>query len=133
MSATIFKCQCSCGQSGPANRMQLVRSLWTSGNTTRPSRVSWQVLKTCAPHFEAELVCIHAVEDIARQSVEHGWWWKLGRAAQIYDLQKQIYARRKGEAQAEKIARRCVLLLLAPRWLSLKLRLPEGADAQLTQ
>jgi hypothetical protein len=106
--------------------MTTVQSTWTAidgrTRTMRKGRTSYFVLKECASHFEAELIRIRAVEDLARTNAGAGLFRRLAIAAQFYDLQRDIYSRRKGIEAARRIARHCVVMWILPRWLGLRLQ-----------
>lgn len=118
-------CGCGCGQPVLANnRMELVRSTWTSGGISRPGRQAWWVRRDCRPAFEDELLRIHAVEEVVRTNASAGLLRRLAVAAQVYDLQRDIHQRRRGPQVAAGIARRAAVRFVAPRWEWLQKRLP---------
>lgn len=113
--------------------MTLVRSQWSLDGITKPGLVGWMVRKECAPAFEAELLRIHAAEAIVRDNAGRGFLRRLGVATQLYDLQMQIHARRKGAKQAAWIARQAVLLFLSPLWLKRWLPYKEVENSSFAQ
>ena len=126
-----LECECGCGEWAHQNRMTIVRSNWTLGSVTRPGRLAFHVRKECAERFEAELMRVHAVENLLRENLEANIWRRLWIAPQIYDLKCEILVRRHGEKVARRAARNAVLLLLLPKSIGLRLKfLTKPLDAK---
>lgn len=122
----IIICECGCLQPFARSRTELVRNQYRfeepDGRVTqRAGRLAWVVGKTCKAAFELELLRIMAVENVVRENVAAGLLRRLAVAAQIYDLTADIHRRTKGERLARRLARRAVVVFLAPRWLGLRL------------
>lgn len=82
----------------------------------RPGLVTWTIRRECVAAFENELGMIHAVDQLTRANLGRSWFRRLAVAAQLYDLQCDIFRRNRGADGARKVAWQSVRRFLVPQW-----------------
>lgn len=120
-----FPCGCGCKTPTTPNMLVPVTVQYREQHPDRPEIITvgkrFMVAKACQVEFQREQNTLVALRDLAILCGAVTWWRRLEFAIAIYTAKVEIERRLKGRPKARQLARRCVLVTIAPDWLAERL------------